>query len=74
MAIAAAAVNSPTASVLEIKNSVGLEGVSGTTVKRRLYEAGLKSRTAAQKPIVSEANKQKRLEFARQHQHWIEDH
>ncbi|KAH7933919.1 hypothetical protein HPB49_019144 [Dermacentor silvarum] len=68
MAIVVAAVDRPAASVLKIKNSVGLERVSETTVKRRMYEAGLKSRTAARKPIVSEANKQKRLEFARQHQ------
>lgn len=74
MAIVAAAVDNPRATVREIKNSVGLDAVSDTTVKRRLYEAGLKSRAAVQKPIVSEANNQKRLEFAREHQQWTEDH
>ncbi|KAH9374726.1 hypothetical protein HPB48_022681 [Haemaphysalis longicornis] len=59
MAIVAAAVDCPTATVREIKSSAGLEGVSDTTVKRRLYESGLKSRTAVQNPTVSEANKKK---------------
>lgn len=74
MAIVAAAVDNPTASVEEIKKSTGLAHVSNTTVKRRLYAAGLKSRTAVEKPIVSAANKQKRLDFAREHLQWTEEH
>ncbi|KAH9381810.1 hypothetical protein HPB48_016334 [Haemaphysalis longicornis] len=74
MAIVTAVADGRTATAREIKNSAGLDVVSATTVKRRLPEAGLKSRAAVQKPIVSEANKQKRLEFAREHQQWTEDH
>ncbi|KAH6933857.1 hypothetical protein HPB50_018612 [Hyalomma asiaticum] len=62
------------ASVEEIKEITGLAHVSNTTVKRRLYAAGLKFRTAVQKPIVSAANRQKRLDFARQHLQWTEEH
>lgn len=52
MAIVAAAVYCPTASVRKIKNSAGLEGMSDTAVKHHLYDAGLKPRTAAQQLIV----------------------
>lgn len=74
MAIVAAAVDNPSATVDEIKQSTGLTRVSNTTVKRRLYAAGLKSRTAVQKPIVSGVNKQKRLDFATEHLQWTEEH
>ncbi|KAH7932902.1 hypothetical protein HPB49_004674 [Dermacentor silvarum] len=59
MAVAAVAAANPTSTVREIKNSLRLGGVSETTIKRCLYAAGLKSRTAAQKPIVSAANKKR---------------
>ncbi|KAH6923542.1 hypothetical protein HPB50_002164 [Hyalomma asiaticum] len=51
MAIVSAAVDNPAASVEEVKKMTGLAHVSNTTVKRRLYPAGLTSRTAVQKPI-----------------------
>ncbi|KAL3225556.1 hypothetical protein MRX96_025760 [Rhipicephalus microplus] len=38
-----------------------------TTVKRRVREAGLKSRIAAQKPLLRAQNKEIRLQFSRQH-------
>lgn len=74
MNIVAAAVDKPTASSTEIKNTVGLPGVSNATVRRRLRAAGLKSRIAVQKPLVSAKNKDKRLAFARDHEHWTEEH
>ncbi|KAH7978083.1 hypothetical protein HPB49_004434 [Dermacentor silvarum] len=61
MAVVAVAAANPTSTVREIKNSLRLGGISDMTIKRRLYAAGLKSRTAAQKPIVSAANKKKAI-------------
>ncbi|KAH7977932.1 hypothetical protein HPB49_003986 [Dermacentor silvarum] len=46
---------------------------SKTTVKRRLAEAGLKSRMAAQKPLLTNVNKSKRLSFAQRHEAWSAD-
>ncbi|KAH9367280.1 hypothetical protein HPB48_004419 [Haemaphysalis longicornis] len=46
-----------------------LAGVSPslTTVKRRLAEAGLRSRVAVQKTLLSDDNKAARLSFASEH-------
>ncbi|XP_075526326.1 uncharacterized protein LOC142558047 [Dermacentor variabilis] len=74
MNIVAASLDKPTASATEIKNTVGLLGVPNATVKRRLRAAGLRSRIAAQKPLVSVKNKGTRLAFARDHQQWTEEH
>ncbi|KAH6936919.1 hypothetical protein HPB50_024082 [Hyalomma asiaticum] len=63
--IAAAAVK-PGLSAQQIKNTLDLRA-SVTTVKQRLREAGLKSRIAAQKPLLRAQNKEKRLQFSRQH-------
>jgi transposase len=41
--------------------------VSGQTIRNRLKEEGLSSRMARNKPFISENNKQKRLEFAKNH-------
>ncbi|KAM7282618.1 hypothetical protein ISCGN_002763 [Ixodes scapularis] len=51
----------------QIANSVrtALElDVSDTTVRRRLREAGMQSRVAAQKPLLTPSNKTVRLKFA----------
>ncbi|KAH9376267.1 hypothetical protein HPB48_004464 [Haemaphysalis longicornis] len=64
--IVAVAAAKPGASVREIRETVGVQA-SKTTIKRRLHEAGLKSRIAAQKPLLRVVNKEKRLQFARQH-------
>lgn len=40
------------------------------TVKRRLREAGLPSRVARKKPLLSSNNRKKRLEFARRYRDW----
>lgn len=66
LCIVAAAAVKPGLSALEIKKTLGLRA-STTTVKRRLREAGLKSRIAAQKPLLRAQNKEKRLQFSRQH-------
>lgn len=44
--------------------------VSVSTVKRRLQKAGLHGRIAMKKPLLRKQNKQKRLKWAREHQHW----
>lgn len=46
------------------------KSISVTTVKRRLYKAGLYGRVAMKKPLLRRQNKQKRLNWAREHQHW----
>ncbi|KAH9365745.1 hypothetical protein HPB48_008061 [Haemaphysalis longicornis] len=52
-----------------------LAGVSASlsTVKRRLAEAGLRSRVAVQKPLLSDDNKAARLRFASEHSTWSVD-
>ena len=40
------------------------------TIRRRLVEMGLPSRIAKMKPMISAANKQKWLEWARRHVSW----
>ncbi|KAH7979223.1 hypothetical protein HPB49_008789 [Dermacentor silvarum] len=60
-AVVAVAAANPTSTIREIKNSLRLGGVSDTTIKRRLYAAGLKSRSAAQNPTMSAANNKKKI-------------
>lgn len=47
--------------------------VSVRTVRRRLCDKGLFGRIAVKKPLVSEVNRRRRLQWARQHQHWTAD-
>ncbi|KAH7972551.1 hypothetical protein HPB52_013393 [Rhipicephalus sanguineus] len=63
--IVAAAAVKPGLSAQQIKNTFDLRATM-TTVKRRLREAGLKSRIAAHKPLLRAQNKEKRLHFSRQ--------
>lgn len=44
--------------------------MSNTTVGRRLRSVGLHSRVARRKPFINETNRVKRLQFAKNHQHW----
>lgn len=44
--------------------------VSVSTVKRRLKEANLHGRIATRKPLLRRGNKQKRLQWAKNHQNW----
>ncbi|XP_077519788.1 uncharacterized protein LOC144129498 [Amblyomma americanum] len=57
----------------ELKHVAGVD-VSDNLVRVRLREAGLRNRVAAQKPKLSATNKEKRLQFARDHIEWtVED-
>lgn len=47
--------------------------LSLTTVKRRLREKGMIGRIAVKKPLLRPVNKQKRLDFAKEHVHWTVD-
>lgn len=42
--------------------------VSKTTIQRTLHRQGYSSRTARKKPLISDVNKKKRMEFAQLHQ------
>ena len=47
--------------------------VSRRTVRRRMLSFGLRSRFAPKKPMISPANKKKRLIWAGNHQNWTAD-
>lgn len=47
--------------------------LSKTTVRRRLAKAGLHGRIAVRKPFINEANRIKRLSFAKDHADWTND-
>ena len=49
------------------------KNISARTVRRRLLEVGLKGCKAWKKPYLSQANKKKRLEFAKNHENWTPD-
>jgi len=60
----------------EISKNVCLEhniNVSYTTVQRRLHEVGLDGCVSRKKPFISDANIEKRLEFAIKHKSWTAD-
>lgn len=48
-----------------MKNDVG-----ASTIRRLLFNYGLKGRVARKKPFVSQINRKKRLKFATEHRHW----
>lgn len=56
----------PRVTIRAIKERLDLD-VSNRTIRRRLEERGLKSYFAKKRPMISKANKQKRLKFARDH-------
>ncbi|KAH6930049.1 hypothetical protein HPB50_008120 [Hyalomma asiaticum] len=70
LVIVAAVADNPRCSAQEIKVNFGLKA-SKSTVKRRLYQAALKSRTAEQKVLLQTINKDKRLQFSQRHAGWI---
>lgn len=72
MAIVAAVSCEPAITALEIKRELELP-VSVSTIKRRLYAAGLKSRVACQRPRLNESEKRARLEFATEHLSWQQE-
>lgn len=67
--IIAAAVDNPFFTAEQIKNELGLN-VDVQVVRQRLHEAGLRSRTAARKPLLSDHHKAARLLFAQSHKDW----
>lgn len=69
--VAAVAVN-PFQSAREVREALAIEA-SVQTVRRRFSEAGLASRMAAQKPLLTESNKRDRLRFAREHESWTRE-
>lgn len=71
--IIAAVVDKPTITIKEMQQELGLR-VSEKTIRRRLRQAGLRSRVARQKPFLTYRHKQLRLEFAREHSTWTLDH
>ena len=56
----------------DFSNVTGLN-LSISTVKNRLAEAGLHGRVARRKPMLSDKNKSKRVDFAREHGTWSAD-
>lgn len=63
-----------TASDIRAEINQGLAApISLTTVKRRLRGKGLIGRVAAKKPLLRPQNKRKRLQFAKDHDHWTID-
>ncbi|KAH9360154.1 hypothetical protein HPB48_011465 [Haemaphysalis longicornis] len=68
-AMISAAFADPFITAGKIRDSDGIH-VCDEVVRQRLREAGLRSRTAAQKPLLSAAAKAKRLAFAQSHADW----
>lgn len=60
---------------VELRQQLAAAGTDVTvqTVRSRLREAGLNSRVAAKKPLVTAANKRARLQFAKDHCNWSAD-
>ncbi|KAH6941462.1 hypothetical protein HPB50_018220 [Hyalomma asiaticum] len=56
----------------EIRSELQLD-VSSSTIRQRLRQAGLQGCVAAQKPQLTEPQRQLKLEFARAVQDWTED-
>lgn len=69
--VAAVALN-PFRSAREVREALAI-AASVPTVRRRFSEAGLASRMAAQKPLLTESNKRDRLRFAREHESWTRE-
>ncbi|KAH6947895.1 hypothetical protein HPB50_022069 [Hyalomma asiaticum] len=67
--IVAAAVRNPFLHAPAIREDLDLD-VSDTTVRCRLRTAGLSSHVAAQKPLLTAANKDARRRFAELHESW----
>jgi transposase len=64
----------PFTSCKKIQAQIGRPDLSTHTIRRRLIKVGkYKSRRAANKPWLREANRRKRLEWARAHRNWTPD-
>ncbi|XP_077486466.1 uncharacterized protein LOC144097693 [Amblyomma americanum] len=72
--IVAAVNEKPFQSAKDVRSTLGLEHISDSTVRRRPREAAVRIRIAAQKPLLTVANKTARLKFAVDHRSWrVED-
>lgn len=56
-----------------IKQDLALEHISDDTIRRRLHEFGFLSRWAVKKPFISETNRKKRVEWAKEHLSWTKE-
>lgn len=56
----------------KIRSETGFQ-ISARTVRRILQNSGLHGRVARKKPFVSKINRQKRLQFAKEHLEWTEE-
>lgn len=64
--------NNPFITAQELKNVMNEShqiNISRDTITRRLRDAGIRSRVARKKPLISEINRLKRLKFAKDHIH-----
>ena len=69
-------VQSPKSTANELRLQLGAagDGVSVSTMKQALQEAGCHTKKPIKRLLLTESHKQKRLEWARQHREWtIED-
>lgn len=64
--IIAAVCCDPSMTAAEIREELGLQ-VSLSTIRKRLHAAGLRSRVACQRPLLTQSHKHLRLEFATNH-------
>ena len=65
---------SPRASSLKIKSQLpATERVSASTIRRRLFAGGLKSRRPAKKPLLTAKNVRDRIAFCRKYRNWTAD-
>lgn len=67
--IASAAFDQPSITAAKIRGQLGLQ-VSLRTIRRRLHDAGLRSRIACQKPLLTSRHKEQRVAFAEAHRDW----
>lgn len=63
LCIVAAVSDKPLQSAKDVRGALGLDNLSDSMVRRRLRETGQRSRIAAQKPLLTTANKAARLRF-----------
>ena len=67
---------SPCSSIKKVQGALAAKvcHVSSMTISRRLrFDFGLSSRKPARKPLLTKAIKDKRLKFAKAHQHWTSE-
>ena len=50
--------------------NIGHKKICARTMRRELKEMGLRGRVSTRKPLVSEANRTARLQFAKDHKDW----